>query len=970
MSFRSLPYGLVIFILSSALVQGAVVICSFQGSDSSGPLDLTTFTVSSTNEQPRPGDSVTITLTFIPNQPVSLGPKGIFILGESPSGSQITINSGYKGTRFEKGERITLTGTYSVGIEGTWNFWPSFQVVTAGSPAAGPSVGGGVRYVEAPYLWHACQVVVKSPPAPCPESCRCLLPASADPAGLVRCSEQSSPCGYSGNQPLYCYRNEKTEPQPVFIPCSDDCICLLPSSAASAGYTRCSAQDRPCGQSMNQSLYCYHRPVTQVASATQQCRSGCFCLLPDEAEESGLVACDGRETICGYSALRQPMFCYQLNTQMTERQTTQCTGGCSCLLPASARQANYSLCGGSETLCGYSATREPMFCYQPLFTYSPVTTTATPLPTVVPQLTRAPTCYDGIQNQGESGIDCGGPCPPCNRCDSNYPLPDRFDWREYGIVTPIRDQSGCGSCWAFSVVAAMESNFAMMTGNLNLDLSEQKFISDYGPGMGSCCGGYHYEALDYSKSSGTVTEDCFEYQSENCGKTCTPTDCDCYCTIGAYCANPCSCRYKNQTCDDIFWTLGDYGHIYEWDDPCGRGPIKRALVCKGPIVTCSPIMGHCFLLVGYDMHNSTCRQKYGKDACWIVKNSHGLLEYYNHKNIWHEQGFFFYPMTSNYNAAEAQYSDLQCWAYWVSGVSRAFKAESAHGDALAVGHFGNTNQEFIALALNEKDQIRLYDAVTGEIIRTFHVDNIQSGEMICAGDINGDGTDEIIYGDRDNWIRVFNSRDGTLVMEFNRFRVGSRDEGFDYQEYDGLAAGDVDGDGVDEILYGSRDGDYIAIIEPADRTTRKIDVGDFQKGEGIAAGDLDGDGTEEIVYGDRDDWITFYKMDGTQLAKFRSDFLMHDGLAAGDLNRDGKAEVVVIHGPSNDVKVYSGTGLLLRTFKHGFEAYWSSGDAAHVGDPAASGDRIAIGDVDGDGQGELVITSTGYDRVNIMEVFG
>jgi len=327
-------------------------------------------------------------------------------------------------------------------------------------------------------------------------------------------------------------------------------------------------------------------------------------------------------------------------------------------------------------------------------------------------------------------------------------------------------------------------------------------------------------------------------------------------------------------------------------------------------------------------------------------------------------------MTSNYNAAEAQYSDLQCWAYWVSGVSRAFKAESAQGDALAVGHFGNTNREFIALALNEKDQIRLYDAVTGEIIRTFHVDNIQSGEMICAGDINGDGTDEIIYGDRDNWIRVFNSRDGTLVMEFNRFRVGSRDEGFDYQEYDGLAAGDVDGDGVDEILYGSRDGDYIAIIEPADRTTRKIDVGDFQKGEGIAAGDLDGDGTEEIVYGDRDDWITFYKMDGTQLAKFRSDFLMHDGLAAGDMNRDGKAEVVVIHGPSNDVKVYSGTGLLLRTFKHGFEAYWSSGDAAHVGDPAASGDRIAIGDVDGDGQGELVITSTGYDRVNIMEVFG
>ncbi len=27
------------------------------------------------------------------------------------------------------------------------------------------------------------------------------------------------------------------------------------------------------------------------------------------------------------------------------------------------------------------------------------------------------TCYDGIKNNGETGIDCGGPCPPCPTCD-------------------------------------------------------------------------------------------------------------------------------------------------------------------------------------------------------------------------------------------------------------------------------------------------------------------------------------------------------------------------------------------------------------------------------------------------------------------------------------------------------------------------------------------------------------------------
>ena len=27
-----------------------------------------------------------------------------------------------------------------------------------------------------------------------------------------------------------------------------------------------------------------------------------------------------------------------------------------------------------------------------------------------------PTCSDGIQNQGETGVDCGGPCPACPTC--------------------------------------------------------------------------------------------------------------------------------------------------------------------------------------------------------------------------------------------------------------------------------------------------------------------------------------------------------------------------------------------------------------------------------------------------------------------------------------------------------------------------------------------------------------------------
>lgn len=30
-----------------------------------------------------------------------------------------------------------------------------------------------------------------------------------------------------------------------------------------------------------------------------------------------------------------------------------------------------------------------------------------------------PSCNDGIQNQGETGVDCGGPCSPCTGADAN-----------------------------------------------------------------------------------------------------------------------------------------------------------------------------------------------------------------------------------------------------------------------------------------------------------------------------------------------------------------------------------------------------------------------------------------------------------------------------------------------------------------------------------------------------------------------
>jgi hypothetical protein len=63
-----------------------------------------------------------------------------------------------------------------------------------------------------------------------------------------------------------------------------------------------------------------------------------------------------------------------------------------------------------------------------------------------------------------------------------------FDLRNIDGVTPIRNQGGCGSCWAFAAISAIESNYALKNKDLSIDLSEQSILSCAATG-GSCQGG-------------------------------------------------------------------------------------------------------------------------------------------------------------------------------------------------------------------------------------------------------------------------------------------------------------------------------------------------------------------------------------------------------------------------------------------------------------------------------------------------
>jgi len=81
--------------------------------------------------------------------------------------------------------------------------------------------------------------------------------------------------------------------------------------------------------------------------------------------------------------------------------------------------------------------------------------------------------------------------------------PASVDWRASGAVTPVKNQGRCGSCWAFSTVAVVESIYQIRTGEL-VSLSEQELV-DCDTLDAGCDGGISYRALRWIADNGGIT---------------------------------------------------------------------------------------------------------------------------------------------------------------------------------------------------------------------------------------------------------------------------------------------------------------------------------------------------------------------------------------------------------------------------------------------------------------------------------
>lgn len=198
-------------------------------------------------------------------------------------------------------------------------------------------------------------------------------------------------------------------------------------------------------------------------------------------------------------------------------------------------------------------------------------------------------------------------------------LPAYWDWRDNNGCTPVRSQGGCGSCWAFSAVGAVESAILINEG-WSVNLSEQWLVSC--TNAGSCDGGWARAALDYM-----ACDDQFDY-CDDCGPV--PESEFPYVAWDA----PCDCPYSHP------YTIDNCGYVGSEDN---LDRLKRAIYNYGPISVTVSVNGafqgynggvfnacsdgslnHAVVLVGWDDSD-------GSDGVWFLRNSWG--------SWWGEDGY-------------------------------------------------------------------------------------------------------------------------------------------------------------------------------------------------------------------------------------------------------------------------------------------------------------------------------------------
>lgn len=189
-------------------------------------------------------------------------------------------------------------------------------------------------------------------------------------------------------------------------------------------------------------------------------------------------------------------------------------------------------------------------------------------------------------------------------------VPDSIDWRAKGKIPAVRDQAQCGSCYTFSVLAAVEGRLLIAGSKYNsnnVDLSEQQLV-DCSTVVGNegCNGGALDETFGYVKDYGVMREADYPYTAKE---------------------QKCAYAKSNIAVKTTGYKDVAFGSESGLKNAAAEGPVSVAIDASGikfqlykkgvyDNEKCSSVnLNHGVAVVGYGNES-------GKDY-WIVRNSWG-----------------------------------------------------------------------------------------------------------------------------------------------------------------------------------------------------------------------------------------------------------------------------------------------------------------------------------------------------------
>jgi cathepsin F/cysteine peptidase B len=198
-----------------------------------------------------------------------------------------------------------------------------------------------------------------------------------------------------------------------------------------------------------------------------------------------------------------------------------------------------------------------------------------------------------------------------------------IDWRTKGVVTPVKNQGQCGSCWSFSSTGNMEGQWAL-SGHGLVSLSEEELVqcSSSAGNMG-CNGGIMDDAFTWVIQNGGIDSEAnYPYTSG-----------------GGYTG-----QCNSGLLGNVVAKFASYNNLPNSEQQmaawmCTGGPLSIAVdalpwqTYTGGIMTNCPAgqLDHGVLIVGFDSTFST--------PYWIIKNSWSAS--------WGENGYIRVQMWTN-----------------------------------------------------------------------------------------------------------------------------------------------------------------------------------------------------------------------------------------------------------------------------------------------------------------------------------